>query len=49
MTAPTPAWSDSCAADPEPAPDDAGPWCASGLLPEQRGRVTDVDLEGELL
>lgn len=29
MTAPTPTWSDSCAADPEPPPDDddLAPWC----------------------
>ena len=29
----TPVWTDSCAADPEPTPDDDGPWCAS-LAPE---------------
>lgn len=47
MPNPTPAWSDSCAADPVPAPDDDGPWCTSGLLPEQRGRVTDVPLTSQ--
>ena len=46
----TPVWSDSCAADPEPTPDDDGPWCRTpGLLPEQRQHVEAVPVIGELL
>lgn len=45
----TSTWSDSCAADPVPAPDDDGPWCASGLLPEQREHRTTLDVQGDLL
>lgn len=47
----TPVWSDSCAADPEPTPDDDGPWCrpTPGLLPEQRSNIDTVTVNGDLL
>lgn len=49
MPEPTPTWSDTCAVDPVPAPDDDGPWCTTGLLPEQRSNIVTVTVNGELL
>ncbi|MGW2721386.1 hypothetical protein [Streptomyces sp. NPDC001492] len=49
MTTPAPVWSDS--RDPEPTPDDDGPWCrpTPGLLPEQRSNTDTVTVNGDLL
>lgn len=53
MTAPT--WTDSCAPDPEPTPDDDGPWCyypdldGQGADYKRLTTMTTVTLRGDHL